>query len=222
MRESINYMLIYHRILIGKPFEYSFAASIALFLKNITIKKSYLILAASTLAFLPLGTTALVVAIEAASTIGILVATTDVALDVTVLAVNDPEVMENNRERAEFVNTLAFFYGLARLTYGLRDIKGTVKDANNSLRAALKALLSSRRKVTLGTGRYFKFVKIISRNMIKQEEEMSCAAAVIRQYAKDFNIELTESELRSILKTSSQNGTDLEDIKFAMVYAFKG
>jgi hypothetical protein len=108
--------------------------------------KAYAILAATTLLFLPFGIGALVGAIEAANAIGIIVAITDVTLDVTVLAVNDPKAIENNKERAEFVNTLAFFWGLARLTYAMKDAPEIIGKANKKLIAALDQLVSIRKR----------------------------------------------------------------------------
>lgn len=98
----------------------------------------YTILAVTTLLFLPFGIGALIASIEAASVLGIIVAATDITFDVAVLAVNSPEAIENNKERAEFVNTLAFFYALARLPSALVSLDGLARNANKNLVNALK------------------------------------------------------------------------------------
>lgn len=89
------------------------------------------------LIFLPLGVGALIAAIEAASLVGVLVELTGITLDVAVIAVNEPETMENNKERAKFVNTLAFFYAFARLPSALDAGISTIKNANSLLVEAL-------------------------------------------------------------------------------------
>ncbi len=71
-----------------------------------------------------------------------------------------------------------------------------------------------------GTGGILKYSKIISREMYKQEEFMSCAAATIRQFAKEKGIILSESEIRIIAKTT-ETGTSNSNIFKALEIIFK-
>ena len=59
----------------------------------------------------------------------------------------------------------------------------------------------SKRINTVGSGGLLKYEKIISRNMVKQEHEMSCAAACLKQLSKDNGIELAEETIREMGKT---------------------
>lgn len=70
-----------------------------------------------------------------------------------------------------------------------------------------------------GSGGFLKYTKVTSRNMFKQEEWMSCAAACLRKYADDLGIKITESEIRILAKTS-ETGTDGQDLYYAMVKIF--
>ncbi len=69
-----------------------------------------------------------------------------------------------------------------------------------------------------GSGGILKYSKIISRDVYKQEEWMSCAAATIRQLAK--GILLSEKEIRLLAKTT-ETGTSNSNIFNAMKAIFK-
>ncbi|MDR2237485.1 MAG: hypothetical protein LBE92_15295 [Chryseobacterium sp.] len=71
-----------------------------------------------------------------------------------------------------------------------------------------------------GNGGFLKYSKIISRNMFKQEEWMSCAAASIRQLADDFGIKMSEEEIR-ILARTTKDGTGNVDLFNALKIIFK-
>ncbi|CAL2093127.1 Metallopeptidase toxin 4 [Tenacibaculum sp. 190524A02b] len=71
-----------------------------------------------------------------------------------------------------------------------------------------------------GSGGFYNYKKIISRNMIKQEEWMSCAAACLVKYADDFNIKISEKKARILAKTT-ESGTDGKDLFFAMRKVFE-
>ena len=185
-----------------------------------TAKKWKLIFVSVSVVGLALGVAPLVVAIEAASALGVLITATDVAVDVSFIAANHPDMEEQQPEMAKALNTFAFFYGLARLATSLKDVKGSLSNANKSLQAAIKVLKASGKVLLTGSGGELKFLKILSRNMFKQEEAMSCAAACIRQFAKDRKITLTEAEVRELAKTS-KTGTSHDGIKAAMKAVFK-
>ncbi|HEX7847046.1 MAG TPA: hypothetical protein VF476_14695 [Chitinophagaceae bacterium] len=93
-----------------------------------------------TLVFLPLGVASLVAAIEAANVLGILVYSTDIAFDIAVLVVNTPDFAEEHPKQTELINTLAFFYGLGRLGYGLRNLPKLYKHATTP---TMKTLLAT-------------------------------------------------------------------------------
>jgi len=72
-----------------------------------------------------------------------------------------------------------------------------------------------------GSGGLLKFETIISRNMLKQEHEMSCAAACIKQLAKDNGIEITENTIRKISNTTIDTGTFPSGMIEGMKKSFK-
>jgi hypothetical protein len=53
----------------------------------------------------------------------------------------------------------------------------------------------------VGSGGVLKYFKIISKKMIAQEHNMSCATACIRQVSKDKKIILNEKTIKKIVKT---------------------
>lgn len=71
-----------------------------------------------------------------------------------------------------------------------------------------------------GSGGFLKYTKVISRNMLMQEESMSCAAACIRQLAEDNGIKLTEVQVR-IAAGTSKSGTAPIGIVMALEDFFK-
>lgn len=73
----------------------------------------------------------------------------------------------------------------------------------------------------IGSGGILKYQEILSRNMIKQEEWMSCAASCVKQLADDFGIKISEREIRILAKTT-ENGTDGADLFYAMQKVFNG
>jgi hypothetical protein len=83
------------------------------------------------------------------------------------------------------------------------DFKGFIDDVFKWLEELFGAI----KKIRIGSGGFFKYQEIISRNMIAQEESMSCAAACIRQYAKDNKIEITEKLIRELAGTDAVLGT---------------
>lgn len=71
----------------------------------------------------------------------------------------------------------------------------------------------------IGTGGFLEYKTIISTNVVKQEELNSCAAACIKQLAKDFGKELTESEIRTLARTTDL-GTEPKGIVDALIEIF--
>lgn len=72
-----------------------------------------------------------------------------------------------------------------------------------------------------GTGGILKYLEVLSRNMVAQEHAMSCAAACIKQLAKDKGIEITEEAVRILAKTTEETGTFPNGIKSALEKIFK-
>ena len=79
--------------------------------------------------------------------------------------------------------------------------KGDFKEVNAFWSKILKPKLGT------GTGGILKYLQILSRNMVAQEHSMSCAAACIRQLAKDHGIEMTEAAIRKLAGTTEELGT---------------
>ena len=73
----------------------------------------------------------------------------------------------------------------------------------------------------VGSGGNLKYLKILSRNMVAQEHSMSCAAACIRQLAKDQGIEITEEAVRKLAGTTKQFGTYEKGMSYAAKAIFK-
>ncbi len=93
---------------------------------------------------------------------------------------------------------------------------GDWEEVTNFWRKILKPRLGA------GTGGAFKYLsEITSAKIFCQEEPMSCAAACIRQLAKDNGIEVSESVVRELAKTDFNTGTQLDRIKEAMKEIFK-
>ncbi|WP_276727847.1 hypothetical protein [Chryseobacterium carnipullorum] len=76
-------------------------------------------------------------------------------------------------------------------------------------------------KIGTGTGGVLKYLEILSRNMVAQEHNMSCAAACIRQLAKDNGIELTEKAIREFARTTEGMGTFPDGILDGLKKVFK-
>ncbi|WP_075343121.1 cysteine peptidase family C39 domain-containing protein [Tenacibaculum agarivorans] len=72
-----------------------------------------------------------------------------------------------------------------------------------------------------GSGGFLKYKKIISRKMIKQEHQMSCAAACITQLAEDNGIKITEKVVREFAGTTIDTGTVNTGIIEGMEKVFK-
>ena len=72
----------------------------------------------------------------------------------------------------------------------------------------------------IGSGGFLKYERIISRNMFKQEEWMSCAASCVKQIGKDLNIHLSESLIRKEINTTFR-GTDARDLYEGIKRIFK-
>uniref|UniRef100_UPI00301D88E5 cysteine peptidase family C39 domain-containing protein n=1 Tax=Elizabethkingia meningoseptica TaxID=238 RepID=UPI00301D88E5 len=76
-------------------------------------------------------------------------------------------------------------------------------------------------KLRTGTGGVLKYLEILSRNMVAQEHSMSCAAACIRQLAKDHGIELSEKVIRRFARTTEDMGTFPDGILDGLRKVFK-
>ena len=83
-----------------------------------------------------------------------------------------------------------------------------------------KSIIEIFDRLETGSGGFYKYKRILSRDMVKQEEWMSCAAACIKRYADDLGIKISEAQIRTIAKTS-ESGTDGKDIYLAMRKIFK-
>ncbi|NML70848.1 hypothetical protein HHL23_13745 [Chryseobacterium sp. RP-3-3] len=95
--------------------------------------------------------------------------------------------------------------------------KGDFKEVNAFWNKILKPKLGA------GTGGAFKYLsEITSTRIFCQEEPMSCAAACIRQLAKDNGIEVSESLVRELARTDINTGTQLHRIQEAMEKVFIG
>ena len=117
--------------------------------------------------------------------------------------------------------------------FGVKIAEGKIKNLKETLRKIFKFkakdedvlkylnnLYEIGKLARSGSGGFLKYTKVLSRNMFKQEEWMSCAAACLRKYADDLGIKITESEIRVLAKTS-ETGTDGKDLYYAMVKIFK-
>ncbi|BFO65636.1 cysteine peptidase family C39 domain-containing protein [Chryseobacterium sp. KCF3-3] len=93
--------------------------------------------------------------------------------------------------------------------------KGDFKEVNAFWNKVLKP------RIGAGTGGILKYLEILSRNMVAQEHSMSCAAACIRQLAKDHGIELTEKVIREFARTTKEMGTFPDGILDALRSIFK-
>ncbi|MHA7608977.1 cysteine peptidase family C39 domain-containing protein [Elizabethkingia meningoseptica] len=92
--------------------------------------------------------------------------------------------------------------------------RGDFKEVNVFWNKILKPKLGA------GTGDLMKYLEIISNDMIRQEHNMSCAAACIKQLAKDNGIEMTEEAIREFARTSEEMGTFPDGIIDAMNKVF--
>ena len=72
-----------------------------------------------------------------------------------------------------------------------------------------------------GSGGFLKFKRVLSRNVFRQEEINSCAAACIRQLAKENDKILNEKVIRDLARTAD-DGTRPDGIIDAMVEIFGG
>lgn len=93
--------------------------------------------------------------------------------------------------------------------------KGDFKEVNAFWNKILKP------KIGTGTGGVLKYLEVLSRNMVAQEHNMSCAAACIRQLAKDHGIELTEKVIREFARTTEEMGTFPDGILDGLKRVFK-
>jgi hypothetical protein len=93
--------------------------------------------------------------------------------------------------------------------------KGDFKEVNAFWSKILKP------RIGTGTGGILKYLEVLSRNMVAQEHNMSCAAACIRQLAKDHGIEMTEKVIREFARTTEEMGTFPDGILDALKKVFK-
>lgn len=93
--------------------------------------------------------------------------------------------------------------------------KGDFKEVNAFWNKILKP------RIGTGTGGILKYLEVLSRNMVAQEHNMSCAAACIRQLAKDNGIEMTESAIRKLAGTTEELGTYEKGMSDAAKKIFK-
>ncbi|WP_294273900.1 cysteine peptidase family C39 domain-containing protein [uncultured Chryseobacterium sp.] len=93
--------------------------------------------------------------------------------------------------------------------------KGDFKEVNAFWNKILKS------RIGTGTGGVLKYLEVLSRNMVAQEHNMSCAAACIRQLAKDHGIELTEKVIREFARTTEEMGTFPDGILDGLKKVFK-
>ncbi|WP_288447517.1 cysteine peptidase family C39 domain-containing protein [uncultured Chryseobacterium sp.] len=93
--------------------------------------------------------------------------------------------------------------------------KGDFKEVNAFWNKILKP------KIGAGTGGILRYLEVLSRNMVAQEHNMSCAAACIRQLAKDHGIELTEKVIREFARTTEEMGTFPDGILDGLKKVFK-
>lgn len=93
--------------------------------------------------------------------------------------------------------------------------KGDFKEVNAFWSKILKP------RIGTGTGGILKYLEVLSRNMVAQEHNMSCAAACIRQLAKDHGIEMTEKVIREFARTTEEMGTFPDGILDGLKKVFK-
>lgn len=96
--------------------------------------------------------------------------------------------------------------------------KSIFKGDNKAIEEFWKKTLKP--KISTGTGGVLKYLEILSRNMIAQEHNMSCAAACIRQIAKDRGVEITEEAVRVLARTTEETGTFPDGILNALKKIF--
>ena len=92
---------------------------------------------------------------------------------------------------------------------------GDWEEVTHFWRKALKPKLGT------GTGGVLKYLEVLSRNMLAQEHSMSCAAACIRQLAKDNGIEMSEKVIRELAGTTEELGTYEKGMSNAAKKIFK-
>jgi hypothetical protein len=171
--------------------------------------KDFITALTTTLIFLPFGISGLIGAIRAANSLGIIVSAVDISVDAAYLTYTSPSIQNSDlREDLEFINTLAAIYGLARLSYSLGSLKNAKgKQLLKDVKTAVDSL-KKEGKLLVGSGGNLKYLKVVSRNVIAQEEPMSCAAACIRQLAKDEGITKLEDAVRKAAGTTDLGTTD--------------
>jgi len=119
----------------------------------------------------------------------------------------------------QFVKSVASFASFIKkaITYLKRFGRKAINDLKGLNSRQLKDVFD---RLETGSGGFYRYKKILSRDMVKQEEWMSCAAACVKRYADDLGIKITESEIRLLAKTT-ESGTDGKDLFLAMRKIFK-
>lgn len=119
----------------------------------------------------------------------------------------------------QFAKSVASFVSFVKkaITYLKRFGRKAINDLKGLNNRQLKDIFD---RLETGSGGFYRYKKILSRDMIKQEKWMSCAAACVKRYADDLGIKITESEIRLLAKTT-ESGTDGKDLFFTMRKIFK-
>ena len=108
------------------------------------------------------------------------------------------------------------------LRYLKRFGKGAIEDLKGLARKQLIEIFDNDinpRHFKSGTGGFLKYKRVLSRDVFRQEELNSCAAACIRQIAKDNGIDLPEKRIRELARTTD-DGTFTDGIEDAMIKIF--
>lgn len=103
---------------------------------------------------------------------------------------------------------------------GVTIFEGTIHQLKKKLKQIIKSAgddiskyLNRLKTIKAGTGGNFKYLRETeSLNMVGQELPMSCAAACIKQIAKDMGQDILESVARNAAKTDEITGTVLKNI----------
>ncbi len=90
----------------------------------------------------------------------------------------------------------------------LKELLELIRNPKKKLSDVADYLKRKGARVITGSGGVLRFTREISRNVFAQEEPMSCMAACVRQLIKDFGIDMSEADIRILLKTADDGTFD--------------
>lgn len=90
----------------------------------------------------------------------------------------------------------------------LKELLELIRNPKKKLSEVADYLKRKGARIITGSGGVLRFTREISRNVFAQEEPMSCMAACVRQLIKDFGINMSEADIRILLKTADDGTFD--------------